>query len=453
MATAISALSPTLIHFSAEVKQYAVEACVSCAAVYLGLRWLESPSDRRRWLLLVAFGVAAIWLATPAPFVLAATGLAVLLTSGVATSRRVRLTGHLVMWWGGSLALAYLSVYRHAANDVYLHHYWSQAFLTPGRSGVLLDTGTALRGVLWGPVSVLWGPSAMDSLGGPADLTSAVFAPAVSVVIALMLVLGIRRLARTTQVPGRVLVLVPIVLAFVASAVRVYPISARTTMFYMPCLIVLGAAGIEEFASRLRAPLVGWALLIAACVPMVWVTFDELKESNPREHLQPLVASLRAHRRPAEPVYIFAGAIPAWAMYTTDWKSPDTLRLDYLRQIARSGGPAFENAPSRGRPVRDEGSGLTYDGPGGLELYGVPDGIEARVFGLTNAAPDAGWSENEAHRIRDSANPGVWLVLSHFYGPEGTLLHALEVEGGQLTYHDFRNGAALLRYQFPRQAD
>ena len=167
------------------------------------------------------------------------------------------------------------------------------------------------------------------------------------------------------------------------------------------------------------------------------------------EDLRPLVASLETQRRAGEPVYVFAGAIPAWAMYTTDWNSPDAARLDFLRRIARAGGPAFENAPSRGREVRDEGFELTYPGADGLEVYGIPDGLEARVFGLTNPMPDPGWAENEARRIRAVASPGVWLVLSHFYGPEGTLLQALEAEGARRTYHDFRNGAALIRYEFP----
>jgi hypothetical protein len=353
------------------------------------------------------------------------------------------------VWWGGSLALAYLWVYGHAEHDLYLHHYWSQAFLTPGRAGFLFDTGVALRGVLWGPVSVLWGPRTIDSVGGPAGLASVAFVPAVSIVIALFLVIGVRRLARTIGVPGSTLVLVPIILAFLASMMQLYPISARTTMFYMPILLILAAGGVEEVAGRLRPPLLTWGVMLAACAPLAWIAVDDLRNSDPREHLRPLVASLHARRRPGEPIYVFAGAIPAWAMYTTDWNAPDVRRLDYLRRIARAGGPAFENAPSRGRPVRNEGSELTYPGPGGLELYGIPDGLEARVFGLTNPMPDVGWSDNEARRIRQAANPGIWLILSHFYGPEGTLLRSLEAEGGHLTYHDFRDGAALLRYEFP----
>jgi 4-amino-4-deoxy-L-arabinose transferase-like glycosyltransferase len=442
LATAMSALSPTLIHFSSEVKQYSVEACVSCAAIYLGLRWLEDPSDRGRWLPLVALGVVATWFATPAPFVLASAGLAVLLTPGLPVHRRVRPAVSLALWWGGSLALAYLWVYRHAAHDIYLRHYWNQAFLTPVRPSALLDTGVAVG-------SVLWGPLAIDRLMGVANLGTVVFVPAVAIAIALFLAIGVRRLVRAVGSPGSALVLGPLILALVASTFQLYPISARTTMFYLPTLIALAAAGVEEFAGRWRSPLVTWAVMIVACVPLAWIAIGELGNADPREHLRPLVALLQARRLPAEPVYVFAGAIPAWAMYTTDWKSPDTVRLDYLRRIARAGGPAFENAPSRGRAVRDEGSGLTYPGLGGLEVYGIPDGLEARVFGLTNSMPDAGWAENEARRIREVADPGVWLILSHFYGPEGILLRALEADGADMTYHDFRNGAALVRYEFP----
>ena len=376
LATAMAAMSPTLIHFSSEVKQYAVEACASCAVVYLGLRWLEEPANPRRWLALVALGVVAIWLAVPVVFVLAGAGLTVLLTPGLSVRDRVRRIGHLVICWGGSLAISYLWVYGYARHDAYMHRYWGQAFLTPGRPGVLLDAGVAVRAVLWGPLAI-------DSLMGVANLGTVVFVPAVSIAIALFLAIGVRRLVRAIGPPGSTLVLGPLVLAFLASALQLYPISVRTTMFYMPALIVLAAAGVEEFAGRLRSPLLTWAVMLVACVPLAWITVDELRNADPREHLRPLVASLQGRRLPGEPVYVFAGAIPAWGMYTTDWKSPDLRRLDYLQRIARAGGPAFANAPSRGRAVRDEGSGLTYSGPGGLEVYGISDGLEARVFGLS----------------------------------------------------------------------
>ena len=442
LAMAMSAVSPTLIHFSSEVKQYAVEACCSCAVMYLGLRWLDEVSNPRRWLAMVAMGGVAAWLALPIVFVLASAGLAVLLAPGLGINDRFRRTGYLALSWGGSFAVAYQLVYHYARDDAYLRHYWEQAFLTPAGSGSLLDTLVALRAVLWGPLAI-------DSMIGVANLATVVFVPAVSIAIALVLGIGVRRLVRTVGQSGRVIVLGPLLLALLASTLKLYPISARTMMFYLPTLIALAAAGVEECAGRIRSPLIRWAVIVAACLPLARIAYGELTNPDPREHLRPLVASLRARRQPEEPVYIFAGAIPAWAMYTTDWKSPDMERLDYLRRIAGAGGPAFENAPSRGRAVRDEGSGLTYHGPLGLEVYGIPGGLEFRVFGLTNPVPDVGWSENEARRIRQVANPGVWLIFSHFYGPEGILLRALEAMGAQLEYSDFRDGAALVHYAFP----
>jgi 4-amino-4-deoxy-L-arabinose transferase-like glycosyltransferase len=449
LAATIAALSPTLIYFSSEAKQYGIEAFVSCAIVYVTLRWLEVPSNPRWWRRLVVLGVVALWMASPAVFVLAGVGLTILLAAELPRRTRIALTGQLAIWWGGSLALAYLLVYRAAAHDAYLRHYWSQAFLAPWRPGVLLDAGIALRAILWGPVSVLWGPTAMDSLGGPADIASVIFAPAVSVVIALLLVIGARRLVRTTPSHLPVLVLAPIVLVLLASVLQLYPISARTTLFYMPLLIILAAAGIEGTAGLLRRPALTFVVMAVACAPLAWITARELTDPDPREHIRPLIEIFQTRRRIGDPIYVFAGAIPAWAMYTTDWHSPDKRRLDYLRRIARAGGPAFENAPSRGRPVVTEGDDLAYPTANGLELYGVPDGLEARVFGLTNALPDLGWAENEARRIRAVAHPGAWLVFSHFYGPEGQLLGALEAKGGRPTYQNFRNGAVLLRYEFP----
>jgi 4-amino-4-deoxy-L-arabinose transferase-like glycosyltransferase len=441
LSSAIAAVSPTMIYFSSEAKQYGVEACVSCAIVYLGVRCLEHPSNSHRWRLLIAFGVVGIWLASPAVFVLVGAGLAVVLTPKLRTRKRVHLATLMGGCWCISLVLAYLWVYGPAAHETYLRHYWSQAFLTLSRPDALLGAGVAFSSVLLAPV-------VRDRMVGSSNLGNVVFVPALVGLIALILVIGVRRLAKATGAPGSALVLTPPILVVLASVGHLYPLSARTTTFYLPMFIVLAAAGVEEVAFRVHPRALSYAVMVASCVPLAWVSFRELSDRDPREHLRPLVAALREHRGEGEPVYVFAGAIPAWAMYTTDWESPDTARLDYLRRIARAGGPAFENAPSRGRPVAREGDNLTYATPGGVELYGIPDGLEARVFGLTNALPDTGWAENEARRIREVAHPGAWIILSHFYGPEGQLLGALEARGGRLTYRDIRNGAVLLRYEF-----
>jgi hypothetical protein len=305
------------------------------------------------------------------------------------------------------------------------------------------DGGMAMRAVLWGPV---FG----DSFAGSEDLGNVMLIPAISIVLALILVIGARRLIRSAGGAASTLVLSPPALTLLASALQAYPISARTTVFFMPILLILTAAGLDDVAGHIRKPLILKANILILALPLLWVTIRELTRVDPRENAQPLIEAVQKHRRPGEPVYVFAGAIPAWAIYSTDWRSPDLNRLEFLKRIASAGGPAFENAPSRRVTVREEADKLIYVTPAGVELYGSPSGLEASVFGLTNARPDSGWSENEARRIRQAAAPSIWLMFSHFYGPEGELLDVLKAAGGRSTYQDLRNGAAVIRYEFPR---
>lgn len=167
-----------------------------------------------------------------------------------------------------------------------------------------------------------------------------------------------------------------------------------------------------------------------------------------------MVRELGRLRGPGEPVYVLAGALPAWAFYSTDWKAPDTLRLALLARIASAGGEGFENAPSRGRPVDHQGQRLTYQTPAGLEIYGIAEGVEVGIFELKKQLPDEGWLANEGGRILAAANPGVWLLLGHFWGTELSLLNLFKACGGRPTHQELAPGAALIRYTFlPSRAD
>ena len=130
------------------------------------------------------------------------------------------------------------------------------------------------------------------------------------------------------------------------------------------------------------------------------------------EEMRPLVAGLTLRAEPAEPVYVFHRCIPAWAFYTTDWAHPDTARSRWISAVAGPGGLAHENGATRGPRARGEGAELRRVYRGRTELLGVASGISGRQWlGYEPAVPDAGWSANEADRIRGAAAPGIWLVL------------------------------------------
>src|SRR4051794_38511150 len=78
-----------------------------------------------------------------------------------------------------------------------------------------------------------------------------------------------------------------------------------------------------------------------------------------------------------EPVYVLGRAIPQWAFYTTRWSAPDTARLACFARAGSSGGPGFENAPSRRAGVAvDEGAELQCRSAEEVTLVGLPSGME-----------------------------------------------------------------------------
>jgi hypothetical protein len=247
----------------------------------------------------------------------------------------------------------------------------------------------------------------------------------------------------------------PLALVVVAATLGRYPFVRRTLLFAMPLILVALAAGLAELAllAPLRLRRTAWVaigLLVAG--PNLAVATLQSLNTNQAYPVRALVEDLRRRRGPGEPVYVGAGAVPAWTFYSTDWTAPDRVRVTLLNRLAAPGGPAFENAPSRGRGVRpSEGKALHYTTPAGQELLGSPSGIEsgALVGPLGDVRPDSGWAAEEAARIREAACPGVWVLLSQLRDVEKELLlEELERAGGVRTFFEDPNGAVLARFEF-----
>jgi hypothetical protein len=145
--------------------------------------------------------------------------------------------------------------------------------------------------------------------------------------------------------------------------------------------------------------------------------------------------------------------VPSWAFYTTRWAAPDTARLRFLARVAGPGGPAFHNAPGRGRRVAaGEGDALSWCvGGERVELIGLAPGMQAGPFGVFSPrGADSGWAEREAERIAAVADRDAWLVLATVYPTTGpALLGALQRCGAEQIETWAERGAELYRYRFP----
>jgi hypothetical protein len=233
-----------------------------------------------------------------------------------------------------------------------------------------------------------------------------------------------------------------------ASFVGIYPVSLRLMLFAGPLVLLLLASGLQAVTEGLREPRArrAWVLIGATlAVPLSAISLLQLTRYPP-EDVRALTHQLQ-QRRGGEPAYIFAGSIPPWLFYSTEWAAPDCGRLRFGARLAAAGGPAFENAPSRGEVRAGEGTGLEYASAGGPELYGLPTGIEwTPSLGPLKREPDAGWADTEATRIVAAGTRAMWVLMSHLVGGETALLRALERRGACATYVQALDNAVLLRY-------
>lgn len=437
VAVLLTALSPMLIYYANEVKPYGLDALWLALVSLLVLRLAERPEDRGRWVALLLTGTWVALASSPAPFVLAAVGLALVLTPGV--RRAAGAWGWLAamgLLWGVAFGAEYLLVYRAASDSAYMQRFWLPFFLSPALPGLLAKADTALTLALQ-----QW---LLASGGGWRVL--------VAYGLLLPMAVGVVWLARHRGAGLVVLLLLPLALALLASTVQAYPAAPRLLLFGLPGLILALAAGAGAIADWLgrRWP-VGWLAAGAAALAFL-PGLDAARmvlEPYEREALAPLIARARAEHQPGAAIYVFGRSVPAWVFYTTDWHAPDLQRVHGHSGMVSSTGVAFRHAASRGHRVTNEGDDLVFAYRDWRELIGVPTGTGPDSNGVNAAQPDPGWAENEARRLQAAGSAEAWVVMSSFIAGAPDLLDsALTARGGRRVFREDRSGAVLSRWEF-----
>ena len=445
LVAALAAVSPVLVHYSNEVKPYMGDALACALLTIIALDLTVAPTTRS-WHLFLAIGTAALLASAPAIFVLLGLSGVLVVSSHRAHPWLARRIFFGALLWGLTCAAMYVMFYRPASTLPYMRQFWEPGFLTPAAGPILPRVWGMAREMAWGTMmggyvhavkarDVLWTVGFATGVLGAATLV------------------GLVHLWRTQ---GRIklsLLVAPAAVTLMAAAAGAYPISLRLVLYLVPSLLVVVAAGViftvaglPRGESRIAFTLVSAALLLR---PLLRSTVPEFWPYH-RQELRPLVEYLHA-RSGSSAIYVFANAIPAWLYYTTDWSAPDTSRLNWYARMASAGGPAFENAAPRSRPVEAEGAELQRLDEGRLELLGVSTGDQWRVIvGSKRRRPDDGWEVNEAKRILGAPGGDMWLVFSHYRGSENVLLDELERRGARQVVAEKRIGAAAFLYLLPR---
>lgn len=301
LAVALCAVSPHLISYAAECKQYASDAAVTIGLGVVAQGVLQGRGGWR-WGLLAAAGVVAVWCSHPAVFILGGIGTTLIFSAAMARDRpRLLAALGAIAAWLASFTFCYFLSLKDLSQNRYLTQYWSDHFWpVPPRS---------LRDVTWLVEHALQFFTQPGGFGHT-------FVP-LGGFAAVLALLGWRDWLRENRVVACALVL-PVVWVVVASGLQKYPVGGRLMLFWVPVALLLVARGAGSVMSRLHTthPLAAWLLGTALLAAPGGDTVGELRRPSRLEELAPVLREVRNHWQPGDRAYVYYGAIPAFRYYT-----------------------------------------------------------------------------------------------------------------------------------------
>jgi hypothetical protein len=417
---ALVALSPSLVRYAAEAKPYAVDAFITLVLLDRALAVTERENTSASWWTLAIVGVTAMASSTPATFVLAGVG-AFLLTHAVMARNTafMRRTAALGLCWSVTFVTLLSTVFRPLLDGSspvgrFMHWYWAANFLTSHPPGL----ATKASVILWATLT--------STFFGKAE-----FPKATTLLLGLAAV-GVVVLFATRRLALAVLLLVPVVVAACASALRLYPLGQRLMLFAAPHTALLLASSLTLVYHR-RAPAwiawVGGAVVAAGIVASSRGVLEQLASNEGRQESRALIRAAAQQRAAGLPVWVSGGGEPAWRFYSG------------VRGGSYGAGPDVFAEPSYSTIAPDVIVGSWYNS--------LPERIGRVVDDTAASSKPSRWSETESARIARLAHPCALLFFSVMQpGEATTLLASVAALGGSVTDTRRDVGARLYRVCF-----
>ncbi len=333
LAVGLFSISPYLISYSAECKQYATDAALAIGMFTAAVGLLYGEGGFRRWAVFAVVGAIAVWCSHPIVFILGGLGTAIL-AEAVWNRDRTRTLACLAMigCWLVSFGVCYLAFLKQLGNNQYLLDYWAEHFMpmppkSPGDIGWLADHFFALFAYPGGLGGGEW---------------------KVAGIPALLFIVGVVSFWRARW-PVAVALVLPALLTLAASGLHKYPFAGRLLLFYVP-LVMLGVARggwVVISALRPTQPFAAAILLGLLLFAPLIETYQQFRKPQRQEELTSLLADLRGRLQPGDKVFMYWGGVPAFTFYTRDnpfpaevflgTEHPDT-RMEYRDEIRQFAG-------------------------------------------------------------------------------------------------------------------
>ncbi len=294
LALALFAVNPQLVDYSSEAKQYIVDVAVVLGLLLLAIPIFQNQSNRKNFILLGLAGILALWFSHPALFTLAGMGVALVIQFLLARDYpNLRATLGIGLLWLVNLALLYFVNLRNLSQNDYLVDYWAEGFLP------------------FPPWS---------DLGWINELITYQFdIQPVPLIILILILVGWFVLFREHRSLALTVAFTAL-FAFAASALRLYPVNGRLSLFLIPLGILLLGKTIEflrqmffsnKFASITIITVLSGYLLIS---PLI-TSFQNFVSPKYYEHIRPTMQVLADSWKDGDALFVTAWAEPAFRFY------------------------------------------------------------------------------------------------------------------------------------------
>jgi hypothetical protein len=393
----VFALSPSLVLYAGVAKQYSGDIAVCLFLLLMTLRYREGPMSLTDAVVVGFAGGAALLLSQPA--VLVGSGLiALLLVEGW---RAGKLDRQLLVicagWFVGAAIATYAALTTYTAStSEYMESVWKTGFVPRPWVG--------LAELFWIPVHVAGITTYFVTyINTPRSL------PGITLtgIYGVLLLLGILHLVKR-DVRAAAFLAVPVIVAVMASAFRVLPISGRVTLFVGPFLLIGCFAGFDRLRSWLP-PRLG-SLSYAAALGLAFLPGLALQARTPPPRVMsgtlPVLREVKARWHPEDRLAVARGrwarismeyygrrfGLEDWTLLEGEGHTWEQLLRGYLRQIDASRGVPRAWFYLEGTvPCEDEAI-LGYLTAIGKRIYSVDfqintlNKVSAHLYDLSDAA-------------------------------------------------------------------
>ncbi len=305
VAMALAGLTSDLNYYATEMKPYSSDAAVAAVLALLAVRFFDNPDDRRAKLTLLAAGAIAGWVSLPSLFVTGGCGLAWALHTWLRTKDPkavARLLGVAAVWVG-SFVIHYQIFIAGSATTTNKNvaKFWAAGFAP--------FPPTTLAEFKWYPAKFLY------FFERPGALSSRYLA-------GLIFAVGVVWLVRRGKKAHVLALVVPFLLAILASAIGKYSSVGRLVLFALPSMVAVLAVGVVALAhlAKKAASPVAVAVVLVLVAPRIGQTYAKVLDPVAPTELQHIMAEMKPTWRPGDPVYMAgAGLATLW-----DYHSPGT---------------------------------------------------------------------------------------------------------------------------------